>query len=138
MLLCLTYQVVCFVLDLVLVRTLSDAQLRAEVLALRHQLRVMERKTGKPAWQPADRVLLAGLSRLRRREVLDHLLIFSARHLEGVITEFLVHYHQARPHQDLEQRCPDSGPAVVPLPVGSRIVRHDRLGGLLHEFARAA
>jgi len=38
-----------------------------------------------------------------RRELLDHLLIFSARHLEAVIKEFLVHYHQARPHQGLEQ-----------------------------------
>jgi hypothetical protein len=70
--------------------------------------------------------------------VLDHLLIFSARHLEAVIKEFLVHYHKARPHQGLDQRCPDPGPTVVPLPVGSRIVRHDRLGGLLHDYAWAA
>src|SRR5499427_8922894 len=63
-----------------------------------------------------------------RREVLDHLLIFSAGHLEAVIKEFLVHYHQARPHQSLNQRCPDPGPALVPLPMGGgKIVRHDRL-----------
>jgi len=68
-----------------------------------------------------------------RRGVLDHLLIFSARHLEAVIKEFLVHYHQARPHQGLDQGCP--APAehnVVPLPMYGQIVRHDRLGGLLH------
>ena len=35
-----------------LVRTRSDAQLRAEVLALRHQLRVLERKAGKPQNRP--------------------------------------------------------------------------------------
>ena len=64
MLLGLTYQLMRFITDLVLVRTRSDAQLRAEVLALRHQLRLLERKVGKPAWQPADRILLAGLSRL--------------------------------------------------------------------------
>ncbi len=52
----------------------SDAQLRAEVLALRHQLRVMERKIGKPAWQPGDRILLAGLSRLLPRSGLPSLL----------------------------------------------------------------
>jgi hypothetical protein len=56
--------------------------------------------------------------------VLDHLLIFSARHLEAVINEFLVHYHQARPHQGLEQRCADPGPAIFPLPVSGKIVRH--------------
>src|SRR5262249_21201623 len=44
-----------------------------------------------------------------RRELLDHLLIFSARQLEAMIKEFLVHYHQARPHQGLERAagsCP--------------------------------
>src|SRR5215472_15803300 len=46
-----------FEVDLVLVRTRYDAQLRAEVLVLRHQLRVLERKVGKPAWQPGDRIL---------------------------------------------------------------------------------
>ena len=69
MLLGLTYQFVRFIIDLVLVRTRSYAQLRAEVLALRHQLRALERKVGKPAWQPGDRVLLAGLGRLLPRSV---------------------------------------------------------------------
>ena len=74
MLLGLTYQLMRFITDLVLVRTRSDAQLRAEVLALRHQLRVLERKVGKPAWQPADRILLAGLSRLLPKSGLPSLL----------------------------------------------------------------
>ena len=73
MLLGLTYQLMRFI-DLVLVRTRSDTQLRAEVLALRHQLRVLERKHGKPAWQPADRILLAGLSRLLPKSGLPSLL----------------------------------------------------------------
>ena len=66
------------------------------------------------------------------------MLIFSAGHLEAVIKEFLIHYHQARPHQGLQQRCPDPVLALVPLPVAGKIVRHDRLGGLLHEYSRAA
>ena len=64
--------------------------------------------------------------------------IFSARHLEAVFQEFLVHYHDARPHQGLDQRCPDADPVVVPLPVGGKIVRFDRLGGLLREYSWAA
>jgi len=67
MLLGLIYQLLLFALDLVLVRTRSDAELRAEVLALRHQLGVLERKVGKPAWQPGDRILLAAVSRLLTR-----------------------------------------------------------------------
>jgi len=67
------------------------------------------------------------------------MLIFSARHLETVIKEFLVYYHQARPHQGLDQRCPaPAEPNVVPPPMHGQIVRHDRLGGLLHEYAWAA
>jgi hypothetical protein len=55
--------------------------------------------------------------------------------IEAVIKEFLVHYHQARPHQGVDQRWPDPVPTVIPLPVVSKIVRNDRLGGLLHEYA---
>ena len=74
-----------------------------------------------------------------RRELLDHLLIFSAGHAEAVIKEFLVHYHQARPHQGLGQRCPAPVmPAPISLPAEGRIVRQDRLGGLLHEYSWAA
>ena len=74
-----------------------------------------------------------------RRELLDHLLIFGAGHLETVLREFLRHYHQARPHQGLGQRPPDP-PEVYPQPeaLPNPIVRLDRLGGLIHEYARAA
>ena len=75
MLLALLYQLVRYLTDLALVRTQSDAQLRAEVLALRHQLRVLERKVGKPAWQPGDRLLLAALRRLLWRSGSDALLL---------------------------------------------------------------
>ena len=44
-----------------------------------------------------------------RREVLDNLPVFSARHLEAVINGFLARYHQARPHL----------PALIPLPAGA-------------------
>ena len=67
MLLGLTYQLIRFFTDLILIRTRSDTQLRAEVLALRHELRVLERKVGKPAWQPGDRILLAAVSQLLPR-----------------------------------------------------------------------
>jgi hypothetical protein len=52
MLLGLIYQLIRFIIDLVLIRTRSEVHLRAEVLALRHQLRALERKLGKPTWRP--------------------------------------------------------------------------------------
>ena len=72
-----------------------------------------------------------------RREVLDHLLIFGRGHLERVLGEFIEHYNYARPHQGLEQRRPCEPAEVIPLPTG-RVERRDRLGGVLHEYFRAA
>ena len=43
----------------------------------------------------------------------------------------------ARPHQGIEQRRPCGPAAVVPLPMGP-VQRRDRLGGIIHEYSRAA
>ncbi len=74
-----------------------------------------------------------------RRELLDHCLIFGVRHLEIVLGEFLCHYHRARPHQGIRQLTPVSpiDPALAPVQL-NRIVRIDRLDGLIHEYGRAA
>lgn len=41
-----------------------------------------------------------------REDCLDHLLIINERHLERMLTEYGAYYHQARPHQGIEQQCP--------------------------------
>ena len=63
MLLGLVYSLLRLLLELLLVRSRSEAGLRAEVLLLRHQLRVLRRQSRRPRWQPGDRLLLAALSR---------------------------------------------------------------------------
>lgn len=60
----LLYAVVHLLLEILIVRGRPTARLEAEVLALRHQLRVLERQVGRPRWQPADRLLLAAVSRV--------------------------------------------------------------------------
>jgi Integrase core domain len=72
-----------------------------------------------------------------RRECLDHLLLFGRRHLERVLSEFLKHYNQARPHQGLGQRPPCRPTDVTPSTDG-QVERRHRLGGLLHEDSRPA
>jgi hypothetical protein len=47
----LAYAVVRLVLEALIVHGRANAGLRAEVLALRHQLRVLERQAGRPRWQ---------------------------------------------------------------------------------------
>jgi transposase InsO family protein len=70
-----------------------------------------------------------------RRECLDWLLIMNRQHLERVLTEWLEHYNQARPHRGLDLRTPiaRSDPVVMSGPVTCE----ERLGGLLREYSRA-
>jgi putative transposase len=73
-----------------------------------------------------------------RRELLDRMLILGQRHLEKVLAGYLAHYNQHRPHRALGQ-APPLGAVPEPDPAASeRVVRLDRLGGLIHEYAQAA
>ena len=69
-----------------------------------------------------------------RRECLDHILILNERHLQGVTGEYLDYYHQARPHQGLDQ-CIPSG---VERPQTGKVVAFPVLGGLHYDYRRAA
>ena len=72
-----------------------------------------------------------------RAECLDWLLIVGRRHLEQVLRIYIAHYNRERPHRGLALLSPDSTNAD-PLPRGGKIKRRDRLGGLIHEYHRAA
>jgi transposase InsO family protein len=73
-----------------------------------------------------------------RRELLDRMLIFGHRHLKSVMTEYVDHYNAHRPHRSLGQ-APPFGPAQPPVALaGRRVVRRDRLGGLIGEYSQAA
>jgi transposase InsO family protein len=73
-----------------------------------------------------------------RRELLDRMLIFGCRQLQAVLAEYADHYNGHRPHRALGQ-APPLGPAEPPAvsPSGG-VVRRDRLGGLIHEYAQVA
>jgi putative transposase len=75
-----------------------------------------------------------------RRDCLDWLLISSRRQLERVLRVYVDHYNTHRPHRALGLTPPTPGPSLRL--VGSnppdQLHRRDRLGGLIHEYARAA
>jgi hypothetical protein len=83
-----------------------------------------------------------------RSECLDHQLIVGERHLERVLRSYARHYNSRRPHQGIGQQVP--GATCTPIrpmdtyvetPILRRartLQRHDRLGGLIHEYEWAA
>jgi putative transposase len=90
-----------------------------------------------PVRAPKANAIAERFVRTVRSECLDWLLILNRRHLEHVLRVYTDHYNRQRPHRALELRRPDSGTEAV-LPASGGIQRHDRLGGLIHEYYRAA
>jgi len=73
-----------------------------------------------------------------RRELLDWMLVVSRGQLETVLAGYLAHYNEHRPHRALGQAAPLTA-VPPPAPTGDvRVVRVDRLGGLIHEYAQVA
>ncbi|MGH3669545.1 MAG: integrase core domain-containing protein [Pseudonocardiaceae bacterium] len=70
-----------------------------------------------------------------RRECTDYLLIYSERHLRQVLTEYLAHYNQHRPHRALDRRPPQPPPASLP---AQRFRQRRVLHGLINEYKPVA
>jgi putative transposase len=73
-----------------------------------------------------------------RRECLDRMLIAGERHLRLVPHEYIEHYNMHQLHRTQHQN-PPAGRLRPPAAVTStRVLRGDRLGGLIHEYAQVA
>ena len=101
------------------------------------------RRLGRPGPEDPPRAPCANAYSERwvrtvRTECLDWILVRNAGHLHRVLSAYLDHYNAARPHRGLELQIPiqAAGPAthVGHGPIG----RTDVLGGLIHEYRRAA
>jgi putative transposase len=76
-----------------------------------------------------------------RTECLDWTLVWNQRQLHRVLTEYLRHYNTVRPHRSLDLQPPRLAPRltlVEPSGRESPVQRVDVLGGLIHEYRRAA
>jgi hypothetical protein len=73
-----------------------------------------------------------------RRECLYRMLITGERHLRLVLSEYTDHYNTHRPHRALHQSPPAGREHPAALGTDVRVMRRDRLGGLIHEYSQVA
>ena len=74
-----------------------------------------------------------------RRELLDHVVVFHARHLHRVLTDYVAYYLDDRPHLALDKDAPSGRPVDRPPRADAEIVAFPRVGGLHHRYGwRAA
>jgi transposase InsO family protein len=69
-----------------------------------------------------------------RRECLDHMIVLDEQHLASMLSEFVRHYNQDRPHRTLGLQTPEPRPHPMSGPIRSRPV----LSGLHYAYERAA
>ena len=73
-----------------------------------------------------------------RRECLDRMLITGERHLRLVLSEYVEHYNVHRPHRTLCQSPPAGRERPPIMDPDVRVLRRDRLGGLIREYTQVA
>ena len=73
-----------------------------------------------------------------RRELLDRILIINQRHATAVLRQYEKHYNDHRPHRTLGQAAPLRRLPEHTTTDLQRVLRRDRLGGLIHEYQQVA
>ncbi|HEY2270159.1 MAG TPA: integrase core domain-containing protein [Streptosporangiaceae bacterium] len=73
-----------------------------------------------------------------RRECPDRMLITGERHLRLVLDQYTGHCNTRRPRRALQQGAPAGRPHPPDPGADVRVLRRDRLGGLIHEYSQVA
>jgi hypothetical protein len=71
-----------------------------------------------------------------RRDCLDHVIVLNERHLKRLLRSYFSYYHAARTHLALDKQSPE--PRQVESPERGKVVAFPHIGGLHHEYRRAA
>ena len=71
-----------------------------------------------------------------RRECLNHVIILNERHLRRQLKSYSTYYHEARTHLSLDKQSPV--PRSIEPPEQGKVVALPHVGGLHHEYRRAA
>jgi putative transposase len=89
-----------------------------------------------PVRTPQANAHIERFVRTVRNECRNWLLILGHRHLARVLQVYTAHCNSERPHRGLALRPPE--PPQLESPARGAIQGRDRLGGLLHEYYKAA
>ena len=74
-----------------------------------------------------------------RRELFDHVIVLSERHLNRLLRDYIDnYYHVARPHQGLNGETPVVGKTPAPINGPSKLISFPVCGGLHHRYERVA
>ncbi len=71
-----------------------------------------------------------------RGDCLDHVIVLNERHLKRLLRSYFSYYHTARTHLALAKQSPQ--PRQVESPDSGTVVAFPHIGGLHHEYRRAA
>lgn len=71
-----------------------------------------------------------------RRECLNHVMVVNERHLMRILRSYFAYYARARTHLALAKQCPE--PRQVQSPEQGKVIAFPHVGGLHHEYRRAA
>ena len=71
-----------------------------------------------------------------RRECLDHVIVLNEPHLKRLLRSYFSYYHAVRTHLALDEQSPE--PRQVESPERGKVVAFPHIGGLHHEYRRAA
>jgi transposase InsO family protein len=88
-----------------------------------------------PVRSPKANAFAERFVRTVREDCLDHPLVYSKRHVESVLADYVRHYNEARPHRGRKLATPLAHSAQSHT---GEICRRDILGGIIHEYDRAA
>jgi transposase InsO family protein len=117
-------------------RPLTDRYSRLIPAGGRPNVRVI-RIVKSPVRAPKANAIAERFVRTVSTECLDRLLVLNRCHLESVLRVYVDHYDRERPHRALELRPPELDQQREKASA-RETRRRDRLGGLIHEYHRAA
>ena len=89
-----------------------------------------------PAKSPNLNAYVERFIRSIKEECLNRVVPLGERHLRAVVRDYMIHYHEERNHQGLDNRL--IAPSAEVIELNDPIQRRERVGGLLNYYYREA